>query len=187
MLIQSWINTFQAQRNELKFASGLALASIIIVCFIVIWSAFLSNDPTDSPTVEAFDSSVQTFERPTLANVGEQPQPIKKAVNPSPRPIKHTSAIKTASSLKKKTTSHTTSIEIGQGNIYVQVGAFKQAKLARLLLEKMKKKYKFAKIKQKVSGHAVWVGPVITKTDALVLQKQLQRKDNIQGFITTEK
>ena len=199
MLVRSWLTTLHAQTNELKLASGLALASVIIVLITVLWSLFFSaNEAKQAPDFK-HNARVETIEPPTLTTPSKtkmnesktsetqtnktgakkeanaQKPLVKKAKTSSPKPS------------PRNNTGKTMNITLGQGNYYLQVGAFKQAKLARLMLEKMKRKYHDAKVKQKGDKYAVWVGPVVTLTDAKQLQKYVQRKDNIKGFITTEK
>jgi cell division septation protein DedD len=182
MPVHAWFESLKAQNHELKLASGMALASVIIILLLVFWSLFITNEQTADIPEFTQSAAVQTIEPPKLA----VQQPIKAK--------QHQASAKQQpqSKPKIKTKQHKTStvknkIILGQGNYYLQVGAFKQAGLARLMLEKMKKKYQYAKIKQKADKYAVWVGPVVSKGDALKLQKYVQRKDNIKGFITVEK
>jgi len=179
----SWLSDFTPQKAELKIASVLALSAICITFTLTLWS-FFSTPKSTMRTPAIHNTEVQTTEHPTYTNLQteewtrkakerkqviqkETKQPEQKIIKPQP--------------------TQKTKINIGQGNYFVQVGAFKQAKLARLMLEKMKKKYHYAIIKRKADKHAVWVGPVVTKKDALTLKKHLQRKSNLQGFIVTAK
>ncbi len=185
MHLRTWFSTYNAQKLELKLAGILAITTACIVLLIVSWS-FLSsttqNSISDAQT--STNQRVQTIDRPALPQTPD----ISKQQN-SPKKQAPTLQQKTPSHQKKATKSETNinKIVLGQGNYFVQVGAFSQAKLARLMLEKMKTKYHYAIIKRKGDKHAVWVGPVIGKTAAASLQKYLQRKSNIQGFIVTEK
>jgi len=204
MLVRSWLTTLHAQSSELKLASGLALASVIIILMIVLWSLFFSADEVKQTPDFNHNARVETIELPTLTkplktktNKTEVSKPAKKKSAPQKALAKKMNAVtahpakpsvsKSSTPSPRKNSGKTTSIVLGQGNYYLQVGAFKQAKLARLMLEKMKRKYHDAKIKQKADKYAVWVGPVVTQDDAKQLQKYVQRKDNIKGFITTEK
>ena len=179
MLLQTWFSSFSAQRLELKFASIFALAAAIVVVLILAWTSFFSAPNNQTKTASSPSMAVQTFERPSVPQstvAAPEAEPNHTPLTPKPRPPEK----KAEPSIPKVT------LTIGQGNYYVQVGAFSQAKLARLMLEKMRKQYKFAKIKQKADKHAVWVGPVITQHDAQTLKKYLQRKSNLQGFIMAE-
>jgi cell division septation protein DedD len=177
MAAHAWLNSLKAKNNELKLASGMALASVIIIFLIVLWSVFdTDKSKTEQPDFKE-NSKVQIHERPTL----EKQQSADKNKS-KPKKIANTKVAQ-----KSQTPTTKNKIILGQGNYYLQVGAFKQAGLARLMLEKMKNKYQYAKIKKKADKHAVWIGPVITKSDALQLQKYVQRKDNIKGFVTVEK
>jgi len=53
--------------------------------------------------------------------------------------------------------------------------------------EKMTKKYKRAKIIFRSKLYVVWVGPVVTYKEAETLRQNLQRRENIKGFIISDK
>ncbi len=182
MKLHTWFSTLNVQKVELKLASVLAIATACIVLLIVSWSFFASTTSNNTSQMQSSThQEVQTIERPTLSQVDISSQQDTTR-------LKQTQT--TAKTLTKKVQAHKKSVNkiiLGQGNYFVQVGAFTQAKLARLMLEKMKKKYHYAIIQQKGDKHAVWVGPVVTKADAINLQQHLQRKNNIQGFIVTKK
>ncbi len=185
MLLKSWLHTFHAQRIELKIASILALVTACLVVSIVLWSFFTSETPVTN-RISSSHNAVQTIETPSQLRKTQHTPLREKQV----KPLTKQKNEKTPSSSKAYTAQPQQKIVqlvLGKGNYYVQVGAFSQAKLARLMLEKMKQKYKYAKIKPKTNSHAVWVGPVMNKQSAQTLKKHLLRKNNIQGFITTEK
>jgi cell division septation protein DedD len=189
MVVRSWMTSLDANSGELKLASGLALASVIIVFIIVLWSVFLSAETTNESPDFKGNFTVQTIDPPTFKDAKVTP-PNKKDTHLSQTNTPKKATLKKTHLPKQKVAqqqSPKSNIVLGQGNYYLQVGAFKQAKLARLMLEKMKRKYQYAKIKKKADKHAVWVGPVVSKANALQLQKYVQRKDNIKGFITVEK
>ncbi len=181
--MNAWFSVFNAQKAELKFASILAVTTACIVLLIVSWSFLTSTMQNNIPEAQTSTNlKVQTTECPILPQTAT---PSKK----STIPLKKESVDTKIATLHKVPTSKQSAhkIVLGQGNYFVQVGAFQQEKLARLMLEKIKKKYHYAIIKRKADKHAVWVGPVVTKSDALTLKKHLQRKNNLQGFIVTAK
>ena len=184
--MKAWFLNFTVQKLELKLASVLALVTAIIALIVMLWSSFLSQE--DNSTVASVSPSkeVNTIARPQSS----PPIVIPKAAKPDnavDRPASKDKATQPKVNPKKTNTPNVIKVVLGQGNYFVQVGAFTQAKLARLMLEKMKKKYHYATIKRKGDKHAVWVGPVIKKSEAVTLKKVLQRKSNIQGYIVKEK
>ncbi|HID36397.1 MAG TPA: hypothetical protein EYP39_03315 [Ghiorsea sp.] len=185
MLLKSWSHTFHAQRIELKIASILALVTACLVMFIVLWSFFTSETPVNNH-ISSPNATVQTIETPAQLREPQHTPLHEKQVN-SPAKQQSEKTPPSAKVYKTQPQQKIVKLVLGKGNYYVQVGAFSQAKLARLMLEKMKQKYKYAKIKPKSNSHAVWVGPVMRKQDAQTLKKHLLRKSNIQGFITIEK
>ena len=192
MLIRTWLTTLRAQGHELKLAGGLALASVIIVFAIVLWSLFFKPDGIKQVPSVSYNTKVETVALPKLHNMTSEPVRAKpaKAKQDSPTIVakkKKVASSQAPASHAKKSMGKITNITLGQGNYYLQVGAFKQVKLARLMLEKMKHQYHYVKIRKKGDKHAVWIGPVITLNDAKQLQTYVQRKNNIKGFITIEK
>ncbi|MDQ6983546.1 MAG: SPOR domain-containing protein [Ghiorsea sp.] len=184
MLFKSWANTFSVQKIELKVAGALALATACMVLLIVLWSSFFTTTPVKH-TTQTDNLTVKTIDAPNLTRQTQQEHADKTPLLSSQQHIK--TQVKPSSNKQQANKLKLIKLILGQGNYYVQVGAFSQAKLARLMLGKMRNKYKYAKIKRKTDKHAVWVGPVITKHDAQTLKKHLQRKSNLQGFIVTEK
>jgi len=180
----SWLQSFQTQSKESKAAMVIALIATIVVTTVVIWTSFFKNSSDVSLDNTTVDKSIHITEKPNLQvpTTLETNKPIvrqaQKTQSVQPKPQTKT-AIKPQRNKQQ--------IVLGQGNYYVQVGAVKQSKLARLMLEKMKTKYRYAKIVAKPQAHAVWVGPVVTRQEASKLKKIIQQRDNIQGFITTKK
>jgi len=116
------------------------------------------------------------------ANSSPAVSSIKTATTVAQKPIVTSKEI-----VRHAPTKKTKRIVIGRGHFYVQVGAYQQQKLARLMFEKMKRKYKRAKIIAKGKVHAVWVGPVQSRKEAEQLKNRLQRLDHLRGFITSDK
>ncbi len=171
---------FSAKKGELKFAIIFALIATIILTAVVLWASFFQHD--EQATEIKKSSAIQVIQRPETTTQPRQKDEIPNQQKTISKPIE-----KEVAKPATKTSHHTSQIVMGQGNLFVQVGAFKQAELARLMLEKMKAKYKYAKIFPKANSYAVWVGPVITRNDADKLKKHIQRQDNIKGFVTSEK
>ena len=190
MLIRTWLTTLHAQGHELKLAGGLALASAIIVFAIVLWSLFFEPDGIKQVPSVSYNTKVETVALPKLHNMTSEPVKAKpaKAKQDSPTIDAKKKKVTPASAAhSKKSMGKKTSFTLGQGHYYLQVGAFKQVKLAHLMLEKMKHQYHYVKTRKKGDKHAVWIGPVITLNDAKQLQTYVQRKNNIKGFIITDK
>lgn len=165
-----WLQSFMANANEQKYSVMIASVAAVAIASIVIWSTFFHEEQVESSPLKK-TLSVQ---------VAQKPQLPKDTTIPSPATARATASKPKQVVLHKQ-------LVIGQGNLYVQVAAFKQPNLARLSFEKMTAQYKHAKIINRSGLHMVWVGPVITKKDAEILKKHIQRRNNIRGFIVSEK
>ena len=158
--------------SELKFSIVLALIATIIVCAAAIWDIFFSKTAKPA-SLNTLNQSVSITEKP------------KGLQQPSPAHSLHTKNTEVSHSNIMKPTNN--KITIGKGKLYVQVGAFKEVARARATYEKMRATYKRAQIMPKSGYYAIWVGPVRSKKEAEILQKQILKHYKIKGFITSEK
>ena len=157
--------------TELKFSIVLAIIATIVVCATAVWTIFFSKPiKPDSPIT--LNQSVSITEKP-------------KGLQQSPKHTSHTQNTAVSHS-NKATISSNNKVIIGKGKFYVQVGAFKEVVRARTTYEKMRKTYKRAQIMPKSGYYAIWVGPVRSKREAHILQKQILKRYKIKGFITSE-
>lgn len=159
--------------SELKLSIVLAVIATVIVCATAIWSVFFSKPTKTNPPIALHNQSVSITEKPkSLQKPSTQPSHIQST---------------TLSHNNKTTASNNHKVLIGKGDFFVQVGAFKEVVRAKATYEKMRKTYKRAQIMPKSGYYAIWVGPVRSKREAETLQKQILKRYNIKGFITTEK
>jgi len=160
----SWFLLLLAGTPERKVAATTSLVCIVILSFVTVQAVFFdTNKPVNkslNPT-----AAVETTKKPaavisehqSLSKVSLQQHPAKKQ-----------------------------RIVVGKGNFYVQVGAFKQTKLAHAMYKKMQRKYKYTRIVSQSNIHMIWVGPVATKAEALLLKTNIHKQYGIKGFITTK-
>jgi len=159
--------------SELKLSIVFAIIATIIVCAAATWSIFFSKPIKPSPPITLNNQSVSITEKP-------------KGLQQSATHTSRTQNTKVSHNNKIVVPSHN-KVLIGKGNFFVQVGAFKEVVRARTTYEKMRKTYKRAQIMPKSGYYAIWVGPVRSKREAETLQKQILKRYNIKGFITSEK
>ncbi|MDX8387798.1 MAG: SPOR domain-containing protein [Ghiorsea sp.] len=176
------LSSFITSASEQKYSAILATLVTIAVAITVIWVSFFSKGNTS-------ESTKSPVAQPLAVQITEKPN-IKQLPDPTPTPHtkkahNKTNHAKKVASPQRKTPEK--QVIIGQGKLYVQVGAFKEAKGASLTVRKMKARYKRAKVTIKSGFHLVWVGPVATKAEAESLKRHIQRRDHIRGFITSEK
>jgi cell division septation protein DedD len=176
------IKSFIANASEQKYSVIIATVATVAVASTVVWTSFFSVDNTTGTAATSLQqpAAIKVTEKPLIKTSAKHSyQPAAQPVNTAPKAPKQARLEQTKKSVPKK------QVVIGQGNLYVQIGAFKQSKGAHLSLKKMQKKYKRAKIVTKSNLHLVWVGPVVTRQEAERLQKHIQQRDNIKGFITS--
>ncbi len=171
------LKSLAANKPELKLASIIASIATVAVVSTTIWISFFSDDDK-THTPERQPVAVEVTEKPAVPPLVKKPETDTPTISNATIPQKELSIQKTPPPKQ---------VVVGQGDLYVQVGAFKQLNLARTLLKKMKKKYKRAEIFTKSNLHLVWVGPVATKEEALRLSTNIERYDQIKGFITSKK
>jgi len=159
--------------SELKLSIVLAVIATVIVCATAIWSVFFSKPTKPNPPIALHNQSVSITEKP-------------KGLQQSSTQPSHTQNTKVSHG-NRATMPNKKKVVIGKGKLYVQVGAFKEVVRARKTYEKMRKTYKRAQIMPKSGYYAIWVGPVRSKREAKTLQKQILKRYNIKGFITSEK
>ncbi|OIP98577.1 MAG: hypothetical protein AUK35_10900 [Zetaproteobacteria bacterium CG2_30_46_52] len=203
-MLSTWIQNLTANTKELKIAAIVAILTTLALASTLFYSIFFTEQPAPTTHIENNQHLVQITPRPNLPQKAasstsnavstqtptparEKPMaakpetPVMPAVTKSPTPA-------TASKVEAPATQPATTqkIILGQGLYYVQVGAFKEPKRARLMLKKMKDKYKHATATPKGDKYIVWVGPVVSKDDANRLKTHLLRKENIVGFVVKE-
>jgi cell division septation protein DedD len=158
--------------SELKLSIALAIIATIIVCAAATWGIFFSK-PIKLSSPNTLNQNVSITEKPKGLQQSSSTHTLRTK--------------KTAVSPSNKTKSTNNKIMIGKGKLFVQVGAFKEVVRARKTYEKMRKTYKRAQIMSKSGYYAIWVGPVRSKNEAELLQKQILKRYKIKGFITSEK
>ncbi len=187
-MFKAWLLNFQLRKTELKVASVLAISSICAALLVVLWVSLAPSNISKTPAVSTQQTTmVYTQPQPDFFQTQDQTknhtlQSTHQKTAPT-KPERYLASEAPRQPEKK----HVTQLNIGKGTYYVQVGAFNQAKLAQKLFEKVKHQYKHAKIKFKVDKYAVWVGPVLSRSDASILKKHLQQKNNLKGFIVRDK
>ena len=162
--------TLLTNAAERKFSIIIATIATVAVLTTVIWNAFFSP-PTTTTSIPLVNHSVSITEKPP-------------SLQQSTAPLHHTANKQVSPSL---TANKSNKVTVGKGKLYVQVGAFKEVKGARVTYEKMRKRYKRAQIMPKSGYYAVWVGPVRTQSEAETLKRQILKRYKIKGFITSEK
>ena len=153
-----------ANKPELKFAAIVASVATTIVFSSLIWTSTSFNLDKESRDIKK-TIALKIVEKPVIKPVTKTPEKIPK----------------------QKKNVLTKQVIVGQGNLYIQVGAFKKLNLANKMLHKMESVYKRAEIIKKSKLYMVWVGPVETKEEALLLDKNIRKHDGIKGFITSKK
>lgn len=167
--------TLLTHTGERKLAIIIATVATFAVLTTVIWNTFFSQ-PIKTASAPVVNHSV---------SITEKPPSLQQAIAPLPHTAHKQATHK--QSLSPATAKKSNKVTVGKGKIYVQVGAFKEVKGARTTYEKMRKTYKRAQIMPKSGYYAVWVGPVRTKNEAEILQRQIFKRYKIKGFITSEK
>lgn len=189
-MLSAWIHPISASSKELKIASLVAISTIIALVVAFVWSIFMPDDTTTTTLAPSYAVVVTPPHSSTLKPIETQSgeTPRKSASQQAPESSHATitspelSPTKAKPALAKQAANQQ-KIILGQGLYYVQVGAFAQPKLARLMLEKMKRKYKHAVATPKADQYMIWIGPVVSRNDAETLKKYILRHDNIAGFI----
>ena len=165
--------TLLTNAAERKFSIIIATIATFAVLTTVIWNTFFSPSTTTSSTPPVNHSVSITEKPPSL-----QRAPLHNATN---KQTTHKQLLPPVTAKKNN------KVTVGKGKLYVQVGAFKEVKGAKIIYEKMRKRYKRAQIMPKSGYYAVWVGPVQSKSEAETLKRQILKRYKIKGFITSEK
>jgi len=180
-----WLQTVAANAPERKIALIVAGVATFALAGSLIWSLFSSSP--NSVTAPNIPTAVQVIEKPKTIATQQRIEVKEPAQIVSEKPKQAKPIITQTKQQEVKPTLTKKKVVVGKGNLYVQVGAFKQPNLARLLYEKMTKKYKRAKIILRSNMYVVWVGPVVTYKEAATLKQNIQRRENIKGFIVSDK
>jgi len=145
-----------------------------------------SNTPVASVTARTPVSNEIIEPAPAVRPV-PAPKPVVTA--PAPEPAKTTPTVTSPPKPKPVTTikpsNSSTTVSKAPTGYFVQVGAFKERKLADNLLKKLTSNGFNTRLIDRSNGMiGVWIGPEDTHKAAEMLQRELQKKLKLQGFIT---
>jgi len=141
------------------------------------WEKKQAYQPPAQEEQAALEELVAEIQKPAVINartpVKAAPVAVKKIIK-KPAPI--------TKPAPTKTSAHTAS------GYYVQLGAFGKRLGAQGQVDQLKKFGWDAVVFQKPGGlFAVWAGPTAKRTDAVSLQKSIERKMKSKGFIVYHK
>jgi len=188
-----WLNIRLVTASEFKIAIIVAILATLAVVISTVWPLFMQSSEQEPPIQVMQSSEIHITPKPATTTFTKN-TPSDTIANNKPSRVKQTQENlrkKESPQPQKKHTAQTSTkqrqqVVIGQGHLFVQVGAFKEINHARLMFKKMKAKYKRASIISKAQHHLVWVGPVATRSDAEKLKTNIRRQDKIKGFITSK-
>jgi len=202
--LTQWSATFHERRTAV-FIAGVCIVVIAAAILAPQWFASKSEQPAAMD--QADEQTTETAaEHPTyrigssapvtavsantpVSNEIVAPAPVIKPV-PAPEPVKPAPATATAPPKPKPavtstTSSRTAAVSKAPAGYFVQVGAFKERKLADSLLKKLTSNGFNSRLIDRGNGMiGVWIGPEDTHKAAEKLQLELQKKLKLQGFIT---
>jgi len=208
--LTQWSATFHERRTAV-FIAGVC---IVVIAAAMLAPQWFASKPEQQPAMnQAEGQATETpAGRPTyrietntpvaavsahtpVSNETVAPAPVVKPVPapaaveptpaPPPPPAPVTAAPKPKPVATTTTASRPTAVSKAPAGYFVQVGAFKERKLADSLLKTLTSNGFNTRLIDRGNGMlGVWIGPEDTHKAAEKLQLELQKKLKLQGFIT---
>jgi len=154
---------------------------VVALCFIVVASILLW--PDKDTTVK--EVATLSEDLPNSPNLPTSKPDIKPTVQPQSAVAKKPIPAITEKTKHPSVSHHKKSSPTTSKPYFIQVGAFKDKKLAKKLKKQLIQKHWPVIIQQKKQLYAVQLGPYDDRQQATSTMKKLSHKDKISGFIVS--